>query len=159
MGKGQAALDNSRDAADLDIANIFSKIRSQADKDDAPLTILDMSVEAGSFMIAGTDTTSNTLTYLLWAVMSQPQLQKTLEKEVGEMEEQLTDVAMEKLPFLNAVIQETLRLYGAAPTPLPRVVPLGGAELGGYHLPGGVTVATQAYTMHRDPRFFDNPDA
>ncbi|KAF7540347.1 hypothetical protein G7054_g1502 [Neopestalotiopsis clavispora] len=159
MGKGKAALDNSRDAADLDVANIFSKIRSQADKDDAQLTVLDMSVEAGSFMIAGTDTTSNTLTYLLWAVMLQPQLQKTLEKEVGEMEEQLTDVAMEKLPLLNAVIQETLRLYGAAPTPLPRVVPMGGAELGGYHLPGGVTVATQAYTMHRDPRFFDNPDA
>ncbi|ETS73331.1 hypothetical protein PFICI_14936 [Pestalotiopsis fici W106-1] len=158
LGKGQAALDNSRDAANLDAANIFSKIRNEADKDEAQLTGLEMSVEAGSFMIAGTDTTSNTLTYLLWAVLSQPELQRTLEKEVGEIEEPLTDTTLERLALLNAVIQETLRLYGAAPGPLPRVVPSGGVELGGYHLPGGVTVATQAYTSHRDPRFFDSPE-
>ena len=78
-----------------------------------------MFVEAGSFIIEGTDTTSSTLTYLIWAVLSSPDLQESLEKEVADKEDTLTDTELEKLTVLHGVIEETLRLYGAAPTPLP----------------------------------------
>ena len=55
------------------------------------------------------------------------------------------------------VIEETLRLYPAVPSGLPRVVPPEGATFRGVWLPGGTTVLTQAYSLHRDPVAF--PDA
>jgi cytochrome P450 len=158
LSKGQAAVANSRHAASSENANLFSKVLALADQDDGRLQDLDMCVEAGSFMVAGTDTTSNTLTYLVWAVLSSPSLQELLEKEVAEIEDPLTDAELEKLPILHGVVEETLRLYGAAPTPLPRIVPDGGAILGNYQLPGGTEVATQAWTMHRDARYFSDPE-
>ncbi|KAK8122655.1 hypothetical protein PG984_011325 [Apiospora sp. TS-2023a] len=169
MDKGMAAVENSREktAAGSDTtANVFAKVLREADPvEGGSLTDADIAVEAGGFMIAGTDTTSNTLTYLVWAVINNGDggLQAALEQELQERVEGddpsgVSDAALEKLPILNAVIEETLRLYGAAPIPLPRIVPPGGVELGGYHLPAGTEVATQAYTMHRDPRFFADPE-
>ena len=81
-----------------------------------------------------------------------------MENEVLGLSDNFTDAELERLPVLHAVIEETLRLYGAAPTPLPRVVPTGGIQLGGYHLPAGTDVATQSWTLHRDPENFSNPE-
>jgi cytochrome P450 len=64
---------------------------------------------------------------------------------------------LENAPLLNSVIEETLRLYGAAPGALPRVVPSQGIIISGHQLPGGTEVSTQAYTLHRDPRIFQEP--
>ncbi|KAK8008380.1 sterigmatocystin biosynthesis P450 monooxygenase [Apiospora marii] len=169
MAKGMAAVENSRAKTaagpDSTTANIFAKVLREADPvEGGSLTDADIAVEAGAFMVAGTDTTSNTLTYLVWAVLSNDEgdLQGVLEQELQEKVEGgpsgIIDAALEKLPVLNAVIEETLRLFGAAPIPLPRIVPPGGVEFGGYHLPAGTEVATQAYTMHRDPRFFADPE-
>ncbi|KAK8072696.1 hypothetical protein PG996_006044 [Apiospora saccharicola] len=147
MGKGMAAIENSREKTaegSNTTANVFAKVLREADRGEGgSLTDADIAVEAGGFMIAGTDTTSNTLTYLVWAVMNNDDggLQATLEHELQERIENdpsgVTDAALEKLPILNAVIEETLRLYGAAPIPLPRIVPPGGLELGGTTSPRG----------------------
>jgi cytochrome P450 len=50
---------------------------------------------------------------------------------------QLTE--LEKLPMLNAVIREVLRLYPPIASPMGRVVPPGGTTLGNYFIPGGVS--------------------
>jgi hypothetical protein len=65
---------------------------------------------------------------------------------------------LKALRFLNMVINETLRLYPAVPSELPRRVPDGGAALGGFYFPGGVTVTTQAYSLHRDGVAFPNAE-
>ena len=153
--RGETAVANSHSTTGK---NMFANILAQAEKDDTGLTNTDIVIEAGSFSIAGTDTTANTLTYLVWAVVSDSKLQKSLEAEVTKVEEPITDAKLEELPILNAVIKETLRLYGAAPGALPRIVPSGGSRLGGYLIPGGTTVSTQAWSLHRDPGTFPNPD-
>jgi cytochrome P450 len=64
---------------------------------------------------------------------------------------------LEAAPILNSVLNETLRLYGAAPGALPRIVPSRGLAVGEHHIPAGVEVSTQAYTNHRDPAVFPDP--
>ncbi|KXH68548.1 cytochrome P450 [Colletotrichum salicis] len=88
-----------------------------------------------------------------------PDLQARLEAEVAAVDEihLFNDAFLEKLPLLNAVIDETLHLYSSIPSNLPRVVPPNGGKLGGHDIPGGLEVETQAYTLHRDGNVFPNP--
>ncbi|CAK7222504.1 hypothetical protein SEUCBS140593_004921 [Sporothrix eucalyptigena] len=156
---GGKAVDNLR--KDGSNRNLFSEMLAACDDDDDAkqhLTDLSIRLEAGNLIIAGSDTTANTLTYAVWCVLKRPDLQCRLEAEVYNlMDTELDDATLEKLPLLNAVIDETLRLYGAAPGGLPRTVPQGGATLGGYFVPAGYVVETQAYTAHRDPNIWRDP--
>ncbi|KAL4936215.1 hypothetical protein BDV06DRAFT_233628 [Aspergillus oleicola] len=126
--------------------------------------------DAQSFIVAGSDTTANTLTYLVWSVLRNKSIQtrlvtelnalaKTLSIERGvEDNEGFSDVDLRDLPYLNQVINESLRLYPAVPSGLPRAVPEKGSSLAGHWLPGGVTVTTQLYSLHRDTEIFPDPE-
>lgn len=113
--------------------------------------------EATNFIVAGSDTTAVTLTYLVWAVLKRPQLRAALEEEVDALSPELLPEELQQAPLMNSIIDEALRLYGAAPGPLPRTVPEGGATLGDHFIPAGTTVTTHAYTLHRDPDIFLDP--
>jgi len=136
--------------------NIFTNIIQQAEKGET-LDDLDLTVEAHGLIIAGSDTTAITLTYLIWAVTSRPALLKELQDEVASLPVGFSDAEAEKLALLNAVINETLRLYGAVPGGLPRMVPPNGATLGDFCFPPGTTITTQAYSTHRQSSAFPNP--
>ncbi|KAJ4188492.1 hypothetical protein NW755_006654 [Fusarium falciforme] len=156
---GAKAVQNMSSASDgLSTANLFSQMLAQAQGQEKT-EIKDSTVrtEAGNLIVAGSDTTAITLTYLAWAVLSQPRLQAALELEVCGLSPSLTFDELKSAPLLNSVIEETLRLYGAAPGALPRVVPGKGLSVRGYFIPPGTVVSTQAYTLHRDSTVF--PDA
>ena len=138
-------------------ANIFRKVLDDYEKEGQGIDDMDVRIEAMNLIIAGTDTTGVTLTYLVWCVLQRPELQAALEAEVGDLKEGFLENDLINLPLLNATIEETLRLYGAAPSSLPRIVPEGGSKLGGYYIPQGTTVSTQAFTLHRDPKIWKDP--
>jgi cytochrome P450 len=127
-------------------------------EEDEKVSFLEIMVNAQAFIVAGSDTTARTLTYLLWSVCQRRQLRDALAEEVSSLPEGFTDQDLRELPLLNQCIEETLRLFPAAPSSLPRVVPPCGEELGGYWFPGGTIVAAQAYTMNRHAEIFPNPD-
>ncbi|PVI03729.1 cytochrome P450 [Periconia macrospinosa] len=138
--------------------NIFAKVIEDSEKEgEGHIDDMDVRVEASNIIIAGTDTTGCTLTYLTWAVLQRPELQKALEKEVATLPEDFVEKDVMELPLLNAIVEETHRLYGAAPSSLPRVVPKGGSHLGGHYIPGDTTVSTQAFTFHRDENVWSDP--
>jgi cytochrome P450 len=138
--------------------NLFGQMLAAVENKERTM-IADSSIrrEAGNLIVAGSDTTAVTLTYLVWAVLKDPALQKELEDEVALLSSDLGPEELKNASLLNSVIEEALRVYGAAPGALPRVVPAEGANFNGYHLPKGTIVSTQAYTMHRDPSIF--PDS
>lgn len=63
------------------------------------------------------------------------------------------------LPYLRAVIRETLRISMANPTRLPRVVPPAGWSFGGYHFPAGTNIGCALHTLHFNPAVFPKPFA
>ncbi|KAJ9165730.1 Cytochrome P450 [Coniochaeta hoffmannii] len=138
--------------------NIFGNMLAACDGDEKQqLTDMSIRLEAGNLIVAGSDTTAITLTYLVWTVLKRPDLQRRVEAELGALDPAFGDAELERLPLLNAVIEEVLRLYGAAPGALPRTVPPGGVTFCGYFIPEGTVVETQAYTLHRNPSVFPNP--
>lgn len=155
LGYGTKAVENAKKLGEK--SNLMATIMAEAQKEGSNLDDMDVRTESTSLIFAGSGTTANTLTYLVWCVLSRPSLQKALEEEVSRVSPDASDAELEQLPLLNAVIQETLRLYCAVPGSLPRVAPHGGAQLGGYFIPEGTTCSTQAYTLHRDPAAYENP--
>lgn len=138
---------------------LFSKmldVNSDDERTDS-LPMEDIKREAANLIVAGSDTTAVTLTYLIWAVLSYPAVKDRLMAELGSVSV-FSSSEFRKLPYLAAVIQEVLRLYGAAPGSLPRTVPKGGRVLGGHFIPQGMVVSTQAWTLHRDEAIFDRPE-
>jgi cytochrome P450 len=127
-------------------------------KDEEKLTFNEVRDDAVTYIIAGSDTTAITLTYLVWCVTRDAALRDDLVREVQALPDDFSHQHVHHLPCLNMVIEETLRLYSPLSSALPRLVPREGAEIGGYRFPGGATVATQAYTMHRDPVIFPQPE-
>lgn len=136
---------------------LFTKLfRAETDE---KLPFDELLSEAQSYIVAGSDTTANTLTYLTWSICRNPDIRSKLVQELRTLPPDFEDAQLHDLPYLNNVINESLRLYSAAPNGLPRVVPPGGAELAGYRFDADTVVSAQAYSMHRDPVVFPNPDS
>ncbi|KAJ5292765.1 uncharacterized protein N7443_008718 [Penicillium atrosanguineum] len=122
------------------------------------LTYEEILEEAMGIMFAGSGTTSTTLTYLFYALSlpSNQVVQKTLREQVRSLPE--NDIAvLRKMPYLNAVIKETFRLYPTIISTLPRTI-IKPIEVGGFVLPVGTVVGMQNYVHQRDPRVFSEPE-
>ena len=94
-------------------------------------------------MFAGTDTTSNTLTYLFWELTRHKDWQARLQVELQSVKVENGVVAFKEvsnLPILDAVVNESLRVHPAAPSSLPRETPKEGTLLAGYFVPAGVSL-------------------
>ncbi|TFK33197.1 cytochrome P450 11B1 [Crucibulum laeve] len=134
------------------------------------MTDRDVISECMGHMIAASDTTSASLSYFFWELSRRPDIMQKLQAELDDAmpdAKTLPDIAeLQSLPYLNAFIKEGLRLYGAAPSLLERVVPSSANagvseefyDLMGFALPPGTIVSTQAWSMHRDTSIFTSPE-
>ncbi|KAF5515961.1 Cytochrome P450 monooxygenase azaI [Colletotrichum siamense] len=134
---------------------VFSKLYTAGEEDSwSPIEIRD---NAQVFIVGGSDTTANSMIYLIWAVCKLPDVKKKLLAELATLPEDFGYEDLREMPYLNWIVNETLRLYTALPCGLPRIVPAGGSELAGHFIPEGATVTTQAYSLHRDEHAFPDP--
>jgi cytochrome P450 len=130
-----------------------------AAKADDRLTFEELVGNAGLYIVAGSDTTANTLTYLIWEVCRHPAVKARLVAELRGLPADWSEADLRKLPYLGCVIDEALRRYSAVPSALPRVVPSQGADLAGYFVPGGTVVCAQAFSMHLNPSIYPSPQS
>ncbi|KAJ7260207.1 cytochrome P450 [Mycena rebaudengoi] len=119
--------------------------------------------EAVSHLIGGSETSSTTLTYCLWELSRHSDIVARLQTEIDAVMPNpaiIPDVTeLQALPYLTAFIQEGHRLHNSVPILLERAVPdTGSFELMGYLLPPGTVVATQSWSMHKDPAVFPSPE-
>ncbi|KAL7775080.1 hypothetical protein CFE70_005996 [Pyrenophora teres f. teres 0-1] len=119
-------------------------------------------------LAAGFDTSGITLTYVVHELSRHRDVQARLQHEllslsphlVPSSASQLPDPkTVDSLPFLHAVIWETLRLHSAIPGPQPRFTPSQGCHLGpeeaSYYVPGGVRVSASAGLLHLNEEVFE----
>lgn len=92
-------------------------------------------------IVGGSETTATTLTGIFNHLSRNERILKRLSTEIRskfEKEKDITITAIQGLPYLEAVINEGLRMCNPIPGGLPRVVPEGGDTYVGVYLPGGV---------------------
>jgi len=113
--------------------------------------------EVMTFYLAGHETTSLLLSWTLYLMAGHPAVQERLREEVTAQGDGPPTVAdLVRLPYLDAVLCETLRLYPPA-WGLGRKA-VADCEVAGYRVPKGGSILFSQWVMHRDPRFFDDPD-
>jgi len=124
-----------------------------------------LSNEASSLLNAGSDTVGGTCTTGTFYVLNDERILRRLRTELDEarkergmgVKESLGFEVLEKLPYLTAVIKESLRLAHGVVTPLPRVVGPEDSIVGGYKVPKGSVVAISSAFIHNDPVLFPDP--
>ncbi|KAF2091421.1 benzoate 4-monooxygenase cytochrome P450 [Saccharata proteae CBS 121410] len=132
-------------------------------KDDAlkALTMGEMLANAEVFMIAGTETTATLLSGCTFYLLKNPDVMKKLAEEVRgsfASKEEMTLESLRRLPFMNACLEEALRMYPPVPVGLPRRTPRQGFEVCGKLVPGNVTIMISQYPAYRSPKNFALPD-
>ena len=138
--------------------DVMGPLIEYRDENGTSLDREQLNIEALQMIVGGTDTTSNTTSYISWEVARNPTIYNQLRSEVSKVKgESPSVVELEQLPYLTACIYEGLRLHCALPGPTPRVVPQTGAHIVGQYFPAGTEVFVQAQTAHQDASLFPNP--
>lgn len=161
------------DTLDQIVFGIIDDRRRHPDpsKDDLLAMLLNARYEDGSAMddhqirdevmtllVAGHETTANTLSWTWYLLAQHPEVVETLESELdavlGGRTPGIEDFP--HLPYTEKVVQEAMRLYPSAWSLSRRA--LGDDEIGGYFIPKDAIVAMSPYTMHRHPDFWSEPE-
>jgi cytochrome P450 len=98
-------------------------------------------------MIAGSETTATLLAGCTYLLQKNPRVLKKLQAEIRNSfaaDEEITMISVSHLAYLDAVIEESLRLYPPVPIALNRMTPPEGAEICGEWVPGNVCLVQEA---------------
>ncbi|KAG6889898.1 hypothetical protein C0992_003691 [Termitomyces sp. T32_za158] len=114
-----------------------------------------------TLVVAGSDTTSFTLCTLFYFLLLNPIAYLRLQAEIDQSKTSWEDVSeLADLEYLNAAINEALRIFPPIPSGSSRapLIGSGSITLGPHFLPEGTTATIHTYTLHRDSRNFFLPD-
>ncbi|CAK8573712.1 unnamed protein product [Lathyrus sativus] len=109
--------------------------------------------------VAGTDTTSSTLEWAMTELNHNPEVMVKAKKELEKMigcGVPLEESNISNLPYLQAIIKETLRLHPPVPLLLPRKA-VSNVDICGYTIPKDAQVLVNVWKIGRDPAIWMNP--
>ncbi|CAK8571282.1 unnamed protein product [Lathyrus sativus] len=110
--------------------------------------------------VAGTDTTSYTIERAMAELVHNPHVMSKVKEELGQIigiGNSIEESDISRLPYLQAVVKETLRLHPSAPLLLPRKARID-VKICGYTIPQGSQVLVNEWAMGRNPSIWDNPN-
>ena len=143
---------------DVDRVDLLARLMEGKDASGEKLGREELTAEALTQLIAGSDTTSNTSCAILYWVVRHPKVLKKLQKELDAnipvgvpSYDQVKD-----LPYVQNVISETMRIHSTSSLGLPRLVPMASpenpnpkpCEILGHTFPPGTALSVPAYTIH-----------
>ncbi|KAL0351937.1 UNVERIFIED_CONTAM: cytochrome [Sesamum calycinum] len=112
-----------------------------------------------TMMLGGSDTTTVTLTWALCLLLNNQdtlrRAQEELDKHIGK-ERLVKESDIENLPYIQAIIKETLRIQPSAPL-LPPRESVNDCTVAGYYIPAGTRLMVNIWKLHRDPQVWDDP--
>ena len=118
--------------------------------------------EAQAFVMAGTVTLAHTMTVATYHVLTNPHVLASLLSELSATmpdppASPLSLATLESLPYLNAVINESLRIGYGVSHRLQRIAPDRAIAYGSYTIPPGTPVSMDSVHMHTNASIFPNP--
>jgi len=132
-----------------------------AEAPESEKTVERLAMEAQLLVFAGMLTTAHTLMTIVYHVLANPEVLARLMDELSSISPGSIGAvplsALEKLPYLTAVIYEGLRVGYGVPHRLQRVSPDTSLQYGEYTIPPGTPVSMSAMLQHEDATVFLEP--
>ncbi len=149
---------NERRATRDDRGDLLSMLLLAEDENGEHMTDDQARDEVVTIFLAGHETTSNALTWTWYLLAQHPQVAARLHAELdavlGGRAPTLAD--LEKLPYTEMVLKESMRLYPPAWS-FGRMA-IEDTRIGGYDVPKGSIIGLMSIFAHRDPRYWDKPE-
>lgn len=111
-------------------------------------------------VIAGSDTSATTIRTVLLHLLTHPTSYQRLLSEIdtaislGQISSPITDAQARRLPYLQSVIRESLRLLPPASGPFFKTVPPSGETINGLFIPGGTQIGSSPLAIHHSPAIY-----
>jgi cytochrome P450 len=114
--------------------------------------------ECLTLLLAGHETTANALSFALWLLATHPETQDQLHAEAASVLNSRPAIGADypRLPLANAVFAEAMRVY--PPVWVTARTAAESYEYRGFPIPEGSLLLAPQIAIHRDPRFWPNPD-
>ncbi|XP_006358802.1 geraniol 8-hydroxylase-like [Solanum tuberosum] len=110
-------------------------------------------------IVGGTDTSTITLEWAMAEILRQPEIMKKAQAELAQVigkGKPIEEVDVSRLPYLQFIVKETLRMHPPSPFLVPRRVDQD-VELCDYIIPKGSLVLVNAWAIGRDSTFWEDP--
>ncbi|HBL10126.1 MAG TPA: cytochrome P450, partial [Cyanobacteria bacterium UBA11162] len=148
-------INERREKPDSSRTDILSLLMSARDQAGESMTDEELRDELLTLLFAGHETTATALTWALYWLHKLPEVRQKLREELdlGDVNDPNT---LFRLPYLNAVCSETLRIYPVGMLTFPRVVRTS-VELMGYKLEPGTVVFGSIYLTHQRNDLYPEP--
>ncbi len=121
----------------------------------------EMESSASSIVLAGSETTATLLSGTTFHLLRNPDILERVTNEVRSAftsSDEITIDAVSHLPYLLAVLNETLRIYPPVPITSARIVPPGGDTIDGHYVPSGTVIQASQYVGCNVDYKFAKPD-
>ncbi|TVU03636.1 hypothetical protein EJB05_50824, partial [Eragrostis curvula] len=124
------------------------------------LTRSEITVFFTDIFIAASNTSRIAVEWAMALLLKHPDKMKKVSIELAASlgsKEFVEDSDLNKIPYLHAVVKETLRMQPPAPL-IPRIVVMDGVSLGGFRVPVGTCVLVNLLSIGRDPKVWPDPE-
>jgi len=136
------------------LTGVIEALRQRFPEDEARALAID---NAATFYLAGHETTANALTWSLFLLAAQPDLQEELAAEARAASAEGADDVAERVPRLRLFLNESMRLY----PPVPRFDRQAAApdRIGEHRVDRGDIVSIWPWMLHRHRKYWTDSDA
>jgi cytochrome P450 len=138
--------------------DLLTLLLQARDEDGSRMTDQQLRDEVMTLFLAGHETTALALSWSWYLLAQHPEVERKLVDELKATlnGSSLTVADLRRLRYTEMVVKESMRLYPPAWV-LGREA-IRGFEMDGYSIPSGAQLMISPWLMHRDPRYFDQPE-
>jgi cytochrome P450 len=151
-----AEIAERRERPDSTRSDILTLLMSAVDAEGQPMTDQELRDELLTLLVAGHETTASAMTWALYWIQTLPDVHDQLLKEINTLSDPSDPMAVARLPYLNAVCSETLRIYPVAMLTLPRVAK-SSVKLMGYEFEPETMIVGCIYLTHHREDIYPEP--
>lgn len=159
MDKSIYKIINQRRSSSENPGDLLAMLMEARDEDDgSQMSDKQLRDELATLILAGHETTSNTLSWTWMLLAQHPAVQTKLLDEINTVLEGRppTVADLPRLRYANMVIKESMRLYPAVPSFSREAVK--DCEIGDCLIPAGCSIIISQWVMHRSPKYFENSE-
>jgi cytochrome P450 family 110 len=139
-----------------DRSDILNLLIGSQDADGNGMSDVELHDELMTLLFAGHETTATALAWAIYWINYLPEVKEKLLAEIATLDPQIDPLTVSRLPYLNAVCSETLRIYPVGMLAFPRITkePV---SLQGYELPAETVVVGCIYLTHHREDLYPEP--